>query len=87
MAHNFEVKITGLKGFCRAGHKVGDTINVTPLSAGTLCGSAYHAIFPMLIALDMGAKLPWDPESNIVHSGCPDIRNQMTMEILRIPKE
>ncbi|MNC81202.1 hypothetical protein D3C75_1342590 [compost metagenome] len=41
----------------------------------------------MLLALNMDAKLPWDPEGNIVHSACPDLRNQMTMEIRRIPVE
>lgn len=87
MAYDFEVKIIGLKGFCRAKHKVGDCIKVSPLNPGNLCGSAFHAIYPMLMALDMDGKLPWDPEGNVIYSACPDLKNQMTMEIHRIPKE
>ena len=87
MAYDFEVKITGLKGHCRAGHKVGDCIKVSPLDAGGLCGSAFHSIFPMLMALNFGGKLPWDPDGHVAYSACPDLRNQMTMEIHRIPRE
>ncbi|MEK3875638.1 TIGR04076 family protein [Paenibacillus sp. FSL H8-0122] len=87
MNYEFELKVTGVKGHCRAGHKEGDIMKVSPLNAGNLCGTAFHAVFPMLLALNMDAKLPWDPEGNIVHSACPDMRNQMTMEIRRIPVE
>jgi uncharacterized repeat protein (TIGR04076 family) len=86
MKYELEAKVTGLKGFCRAGHKVGETYKVSPLDAGGLCGAAYHAIFPMLLALDMDAKLPWDPTGNTIHSACPDLRNQLTVEVTRIPK-
>ncbi|WP_438434944.1 TIGR04076 family protein [Gorillibacterium sp. sgz500922] len=84
MAYEFEVKVTGVKGHCRAGHKEGEVLKVSTLNAGPLCGTAYHAIFPMMLALNMGAKLPWDPEGNTVYSACPDVRNQMSMEIRRI---
>lgn len=85
MKYTYEAEITGLKGFCRAGHKVGEKFIVSPLSAGRLCGAAYHSIFPMLLALDMDGKLPWDPESNVIHSGCPDMKNQLTLSITRKP--
>ncbi|HLP49228.1 MAG TPA: TIGR04076 family protein [Candidatus Kapabacteria bacterium] len=86
MKYDIEVKVTGLEGACRAGHKIGDIFKVSPLNAGGLCGAAYHAIFPMLMMLDMDGKLPWDPTGNVAHSACPDLKNLLSMEIHRIPK-
>lgn len=53
MNYEFELKVTGVKGHCRAGHKEGDIMKVSPLNAGNLCGTAFHAVFPMLLALNM----------------------------------
>lgn len=34
MNYEFELKVTGVKGHCRAGHKEGDIMKVSPLNAG-----------------------------------------------------
>lgn len=78
-----EVEVIGLQGFCRKAHKVGDKFTVSPLDPGGLCGSAFHAAFPMILALSYGGKLPWNPESNEICTVCPDYKNQMSMKITR----
>ena len=41
--------ITGLKGECSAGYKVGDKFELSGYSSDGLCGFFYHDIYPYII--------------------------------------
>ena len=42
--------VTGVKGKCNAGHRVGESFEISIHNARDLCGSFYHNIFPSLHA-------------------------------------
>ena len=76
-------KITGLKGECSWGHKVGDEIELSMHNTGGLCGFFYHDVFPRLSVLQLGGSYPWgDPD--VVNVECPDRWNCLAMELRRI---
>ena len=78
-------RITGVKGTCYAGHKVGDELEVSGISSGGLCGFFYHDIFPYIVMLQYGGNFPlnWgDP--NLVELECIDKENAVRVELRRI---
>jgi len=77
--------IKGMKGFCSAGHKVGDQLELSGHSAGGLCGFLYHSVFPYVIMLQFGGGFPaeWgDPD--VVELDCVDKMNTVTIELRRV---
>lgn len=79
--------IKGVKGFCGAGHKVGDKLELSGHSSGGLCGFFYHALFPQIIMLQFGGGFPpeWgDPD--VIEMDCMDKFNLVTIELRRIRK-
>jgi len=77
--------IKAVKGNCSAGHKVGDTIELSAHNTGGLCGFLYHDIFPYIIMLQFGGGFPpqWgDPDK--VGLDCMDKWNLVTIELRRI---
>jgi len=79
-------KVTGtvksVKGYCHAGHKAGDKIELDCHNAGGLCGFFYHDIFPTLTLLQFGGQYPWgDPDK--VELECLDKANAVTIELQR----
>ena len=77
--------IKGVKGSCGAGHKVGDTFELSVHSSAGLCGFFYHGIFPYLIMLQFGGGFPpeWgDPD--VMEADCIDKFNLVTIELRRI---
>ena len=86
MARQFGHKVigtvTGVKGNCGWGHKVGDKMELSGHDTAGLCGFFYHDIFPTLTALQFGAEHPWgDPEKRVVE--CWDRQNVVTIELTR----
>jgi len=75
------VTVTGLKGNCSAGHKIGDTFEISCHNTGGLCGFFYHNIFPNLQTYQYSGKLPWWSEDNILRLQCPDPHNLLTIKI------
>jgi uncharacterized repeat protein (TIGR04076 family) len=78
-------RIKGVKGFCSAGHKVGDQIELSGYSSGGLCGFFYHDVFPYIIMLQFGGGFPpeWgDPD--VIEMDCMDKYNLVTIELRRI---
>jgi len=76
--------ITGIKGQCSAGHKVGDKFQLSGYSSGGLCGFFYHDIFPYIIMLQFGGGFPkeWgDPD--IVELECMDRINAARIQLRR----
>lgn len=77
--------ITGLKGSCNAGHKVGDTFELSGHNTAGLCGFLYHDIFPYIIMLQFGGGFPaeWgDPD--IVELECMDRVNALRIKLSRV---
>lgn len=77
--------ILDVKGTCNAGHKKGDTIELSGHETGGLCGFFYHDIFPYIIMLQFGGGFPaeWgDPD--VVVLECMDRANVVKIELRRI---
>lgn len=70
------------KGHCSAGHKVGDTLEISCHNPGGLCGFFYHDLFPALQTFQFGGNLPWWSEDSI-EVGCPDSKNLVTLKLKR----
>ena len=68
------ISIEEVTGHCAYEYKVGDEIEVTGLrTPAGFCGAAYNALFPVLFALNMGAKYPFgEDEAAISRVTCPD---------------
>ena len=83
-------KVTGtvksVKGYCHAGHKAGDKIELDCHNAGGLCGFFYHDIFPNLSTFQFGGNLPWW-EGDTIQLQCPDSYNLVTMQLERSKRE
>jgi len=77
--------IKSIKGTCNAGHKVGDTFELSGHNTAGLCGFFYHDLFPYIIMLQFGGGFPpeWgDPD--ILEADCGDKLNLATIELRRI---
>lgn len=92
MAENikFGYKIIGtiksVKGFCNAGHKKGDMMELSAYNTGGLCGFFYHDIFPYIVMLQFGGSFPpeWGGNPDIVELECMDRWNIVRIELRRI---
>jgi uncharacterized repeat protein (TIGR04076 family) len=76
-----KAEVTGLKGQCNAGHKVGDKFEVSCYNTGGMCGFLYHAIFPTLNVMQFEGNYPWGTDEAIVN--CPDSYNLLTVKLWR----
>jgi len=78
--------IKEIKGFCNAGHKVGDTMELSGHQTGGLCGYFYHDIFPFIIMLQFGGSFPkeWTADQDTVVLECMDRINAVKIELKRI---
>lgn len=77
--------VTGIKGECGWGHKVGDKFELSGWDAAGLCGFFYHDIFPYVIMLQFGGSFPeeWgDPD--VIELECMDRANAVKMELRRL---
>jgi len=77
--------IKDVKGYCSAGHKVGQQIELDGHRTGGMCGFFYHDIFPYLIMLQFGGGFPveWGGP-DVVELECMDRTNAVTIELRRI---
>ncbi len=68
------ISVEEVNGHCAYEYKPGDTIEVTGLRTPEgFCGAAYNALFPVLFALNMGAKFPFSEDKNAnLRVTCPD---------------
>lgn len=77
--------ILNVKGHCNAGHKAGDTIELSGHNSSGLCGFFYHDIFPYIIMLQFGGGFPveWgDPDVLVLD--CMDRLNAVKIELRRM---
>jgi len=61
---------------CGAGHKVGDTWEISHVrrggQKGFICPTAFSSLYRVIFAMRYGAKFPWAPESDTWVSCCND---------------
>lgn len=68
------ISVEEVTGHCVYEYKAGDEIEVTGMRTPPgFCGAAYNALFPVIFALNMGAKYPFgEDEAAISRVTCPD---------------
>ncbi|MBA7698018.1 hypothetical protein ES703_106692 [subsurface metagenome] len=64
--------ITGAKGKCSMGYKVGDQFELSGHNRGGLCGYFYHVISPYIIMLQFGGCYPPEWGGSIIRKECTD---------------
>jgi uncharacterized repeat protein (TIGR04076 family) len=69
-----EIEVKECTGKCHYNYKVGDKLQVKGLKTPEgFCGAAYHMLFPVLFALNFGAKFPFEEDPNSLSTPtCPD---------------
>ena len=82
MEFRITATVTGLKGKCAKGHKVGEEIELSTYDSGGLCGFLYHDIYPAITMLQYGGSFPW-MEGDTVKMECPDRTNILQIELRR----
>ena len=68
------IEVKESSGKCFYGYKVGDTVEVKGLKTPEgFCGAAYHMMFPVLFALNFGARFTFEPDPDSLSTPtCPD---------------
>ena len=74
--------VTGVKGTCSAGHREGETFELSCHNPGGLCGFFYHCIFADLQVFQFGGNLPWW-NGDTIEVQCPDPANLVTLKLER----
>ncbi|HVN71531.1 MAG TPA: TIGR04076 family protein [Desulfomonilia bacterium] len=77
--------VLSVKGDCSAGHKAGETFEISCHDPAGLCGYFYHAIFPSLQCFQFGGSMPWW-QGDAIELGCPDADNLVTISLVRKPR-
>lgn len=69
-----EIEVKEASGKCFYNYKVGDKTVVKGLKTPEgFCGAAYHMMFPVLFAMNFGAKFPFMEDPNSLDTAtCPD---------------
>ena len=74
--------VKSVKGTCKAGHKAGDSFEISCRNTAGLCGFFYHDIFPAIQMLQTGGTYPSGKEA--IEVSCLDRRNEVIIELKRI---
>jgi uncharacterized repeat protein (TIGR04076 family) len=68
----FKVSVVEARGECRAGHKLGDCWEFDWCTPAGMCGSAYHAMYPVLHGLMLTSGRYEGPTAKETLLSCPD---------------
>jgi len=74
--------VANVKGECGAGHRKGDTFEISCHDTAGLCGYFYHDIFPSLQTFQFGGRMPWW-QGDAIELRCPDPHNVVTLKLER----
>jgi uncharacterized repeat protein (TIGR04076 family) len=77
--------ILSVKGECSAGHRPGDTFEISCHDPAGLCGYFYHDLFPALSTFQFGGTMPWW-QGDTIEAGCPDGDNLVRMSLQRVKR-
>jgi len=78
------VKVVSQKGFCAAGHKVGDEWVIGRSTPQGICGGAFNAMVPDIWVLAFGGSFPWEDDPDVTRTACPDAENPLVFELRRL---
>ena len=80
-----KITVRSQKGFCSAGHKVGDSWIIDDMKTpGGICLDGFACCMTFLTALKLGAKLPFSGDPDVGEIVCPDEKNPLVFEIRRL---
>ena len=82
LGYRVKATVTGVKGKCNAGHREGDTFEISCHNPAGLCGFFYHDLFPHLSAFQFGGNFPWW-EGDTIQLQCPDPNNLVSLKLER----
>ena len=74
-------RIISIKGHCTYGLKVGDEFELSAQSTGGICAYFYYNLYPTINALQFGGKLPESWGGERMELTCPDITNQVRIQL------
>jgi uncharacterized repeat protein (TIGR04076 family) len=74
--------VLSVKGDCSAGHRAGETFEISCHDPAGLCGYFYHSIFPSLQCFQFGGMVPWW-QGDTIEVSCPDSDNLVTIRLER----
>ena len=61
-------------------YKIGDEFDLTvPEEKQRICRWAYNSMFPILVILEFGGKLPWEPSPTVI--SCPNPHKAVVFEL------
>ena len=85
---NITAVVTSQKGFCAAGHKVGDEFVIGTKTPPGICSCTFCTLFPFSEVLRFGGKFPtgWEEgDDDKISVACPDPANPVVFELRRSP--
>lgn len=75
-------EVVKMDGICNAGHKIGDTFELSCHKTGGLCGFFYHDLFPRISVIQYGGRYPWWSEKQSVFEYvCQDRKVNLTLRL------
>jgi uncharacterized repeat protein (TIGR04076 family) len=86
IGYRMVAKIISVKGECSAGHKTGDTFEISCHDPAGLCGYFYHDIFPALSTFQFGGSMPWW-QGDTIELACPDSDNLVRLRLSRTKRD
>jgi uncharacterized repeat protein (TIGR04076 family) len=67
------VRVSVVDGKCQGGHhKVGDSWEINSVTPGGICLGAWGAVYPYVMALDLGGEFSWEEVPTKIKINCPD---------------
>ncbi len=85
------MEVISLKGTCEAGHRVGQTFDLSGEvilaysgNPKAICPTLYCAVYPNLRVLRFGGSLPWEKDQDEAHVACPDPLNPLVVKLKRV---
>ena len=76
-------KIVSIRGHCDFGQKVGQEFELSSQSTGGICAYLYYNIYPYVMTLQFGGKFPESWGGERMEFTCPDIINQVRIQLRR----
>jgi uncharacterized repeat protein (TIGR04076 family) len=82
--YKVRIKVVSQKGYCGAGHKVGDEWLVEKNTPEGICVFAMAALSPFMTPLIYGGAFTWEEDPDVTTVACPDAQNPVVFEIRRL---
>ena len=78
----YVAEVLSVKGKCSAGHNAGDRFEINTHKTGGICGYCYHELFPTMMNMCYGGKIPWMNNLEFKYE-CPDSWNLVTFKVTK----